>query len=86
MATRHPFQLGPVLARVGVQYLDDAIEASLFPAERVRIARALETRAVLTFEYEGDPIRVGLPVPLTALKRPLEDGELLEGRLNDFVS
>jgi len=68
------------------EYLDDGIDASLFPAERVRIARALETRAVLTFEYEGDPIRVGLPVPTTALKRLLEDGELLKGQLADFVS
>ena len=68
------------------EQLDDGLDESLFPAERVRISRALETRTVLTFEYEGDPIRVGLPVPLTALKRPLEDGQLLKGRLADFVS
>jgi hypothetical protein len=68
------------------EHLDDGMDENLFPAERVRISRALETRAVLTFEYEGEPIPVGPPLPLTALKRPLEDGELLKGQLADFVS
>ena len=68
------------------EQLDDGLDESLFPAECVRISRALATRAVLTFEYEGDPIRVGRPVPTTALKRLLEDGELLKGQIDDFVS
>jgi len=68
------------------EQLDDGLDERLFPAERVRISRALNTPGILTFEYEGDPIRVGLPVPTTALKRLLEDGELLEGQIADFVS
>ena len=68
------------------EQLDDGLDESLFPAERVRISRALETRTVLTFEYRGRPDTRRASDAADGAQTPSRGRRTAQGKLADFVS